>query len=144
HCFLTDSGLYDHLPHHLLSVHDLGAPASLLQTIFDNEVGIQQPLRKPGFIAPSNWTTRIGKAEAYADYLDLFSAQISVMGILQVMQQYVFGASANRNGTMMLIRLVSGLMHPFIQLGYGIEFGQDSMVVQGPLLHLTPTRVEYF
>ncbi|KAJ7679091.1 hypothetical protein DFH06DRAFT_1414899 [Mycena polygramma] len=137
HCFWTNSGLHNHLPHHLLAAHDLGAPPSVLQAIFDNEVGMQQPLRQPGSEAPSekltpeNWTTRIGKAEAYADYLDFFSAQIAATGIAQVMQQYVFAASANGNGTMMLIRLVSGLMHPFIQLGYGIEFGQDFMVASG-------------
>ncbi|KAJ6507852.1 hypothetical protein C8R47DRAFT_1036611 [Mycena vitilis] len=137
HCFWTNSGLHNHLPHHLLAAHDLGAPPAVLQAIFDNEVGMQQPLRQPGSktpsekLMPANWTTRIGKAEAYADYLDFFSAQIATKGIAQVMQQYVFAASANGNGTMMLIRLVSGLMHPFIQLGYGIEFGQDFMVASG-------------
>ncbi|KAJ7168541.1 hypothetical protein C8R46DRAFT_897702 [Mycena filopes] len=138
HCFWNQSGLHNHLSHHLLSAHDLGAPASLLQTIYDNEVGMQQPLRKVATedatteaLTPLNWTTRIGKAECYADYLDFFSSQIAILGVTQVMREYVFTASANGNGTMMLIRLVSGLMHPFIQLGYGIEFGQDFMVAQG-------------
>ncbi|KAJ7158464.1 hypothetical protein C8R46DRAFT_392521 [Mycena filopes] len=129
HCFWNQSGLHNHLSHHLLSAHDLGAPASLLQTIYDNEVGMQQPLRKVATedstteaLTPLNWTTRIGKAECYADYLDFFSSQIAVIGVTQVMREYVFAASANGNGTMMLIRLVSGLMHPFIQLGVRFKY----------------------
>ncbi|KAJ6610728.1 hypothetical protein B0H10DRAFT_1811114 [Mycena sp. CBHHK59/15] len=138
HCFWSDSGLHNHLSHHLLAAHDLGAPASLLQAIFDNEVGMQQPLRKVDFsdesaehLTATNWTTRIGKPEAYLEYLDFFALQISTVGVSEVMQRYVFAPSANGNGTTMLIRLVSGLMHPFIQLGYGLEFGQDTMVAQG-------------
>ncbi|KAJ7024753.1 hypothetical protein C8F04DRAFT_1301508, partial [Mycena alexandri] len=134
HCFWTESGLHNHLSHHLLSAHNLGAPSSLLQTIFNNEVGMQQPLRKTGHEGLSKHRgTHTFELDhvSYPEYLDFFSLQISTVGVPQVIQQYIFAASANGNGTMMLIRLVSGLMHPFIQLGYGIEFGQDFMVAQG-------------
>ncbi|KAJ7219912.1 hypothetical protein GGX14DRAFT_389329 [Mycena pura] len=129
HCFWTDSSL--------LAAHDLGSPESLLRAIFDNEVGMQQPLRKPGTttmaeaLTVSNWTARLGKAEAYPDYLAFFSSEISVLGVPGTVQRYVFAPSANGHGALMLVRVVSGLMHPFIQLGYGIEFGQDFMVAQG-------------
>ncbi|KAJ7449299.1 hypothetical protein FB451DRAFT_1288052 [Mycena latifolia] len=139
HCFMSTSGLHNHLSHHLLAAHDLGAPAPLLQTIYDKEVSMQQPLRgavsdagaNSAVVTDLNWTSHLGKPDAYADYLDFFSAQISASGIAEVLQRYVFDPEANRSGAMMLVRLVSGLMHPFIQLGYGIEFGQDCMVAQG-------------
>ncbi|KAJ6561795.1 hypothetical protein B0H19DRAFT_1375119 [Mycena capillaripes] len=138
HCFWSDSGLHNHLSHHLLAAHDLGAPASLLHAIFDREVGMQQPLRKPGStddsaeeLTVANWTLRLGKSEAYPDYLAFFASQIAATGITAVLQRYVFSPSANGNGALMLVRFVGGLMHPFIQLGYGIEFGQDFMVAQG-------------
>ncbi|KAJ7134310.1 hypothetical protein C8R44DRAFT_662681 [Mycena epipterygia] len=136
HCFWSDSGLHNHLSHHLLAAHDLGSPASLLRAIFENEVGMQQPLRKPGssenpILTVANWTTRLGKSEAYPDYLTFFTSQISDIGVSAVLQHYVFSPSANGNGALMLIRFVGGLMHPFIELGYGVEFGQDFMVAQG-------------
>ncbi|KAJ7112421.1 hypothetical protein C8R43DRAFT_1138898 [Mycena crocata] len=137
HCFFTDSGLHNHLSHHLLAAHDLGSPPSLLQAIFDNEVGMQKPLHKLGptepaeELTPANWTARLGKAGAYPDYIAFFTSQISATGVSTTLQRYVFSPSANDNGGLMLIRIVSGLMHPFIQLGYGVEFGQDFMVTQG-------------
>ncbi|KAJ7083633.1 hypothetical protein B0H15DRAFT_416982 [Mycena belliarum] len=133
HCFTADSGLHNHLTHHLMAVHDLGAPASLLQVIYDEEVSMQRPLRVADKIEVTelNWTLRLGKPDSYADYLDFFSTQISACGITRVLQRYVFDPEANRGGAMMLVRLMSGLIHPFIQLGFGIEFGQDCMVAQG-------------
>ncbi|KAJ7102780.1 hypothetical protein C8R44DRAFT_945546 [Mycena epipterygia] len=99
HCFWAGSGLHNHLSHHLLAAHDLGAPASLLRAIFKNEVGMQQP--------------------AYPDYLAFFACEIADIGVPAV------------KGALMLIRLVSSLLHPFIQLGYGVEFGPNFMVAQG-------------
>ncbi|KAJ7112407.1 hypothetical protein C8R43DRAFT_961813 [Mycena crocata] len=100
-------------------------------------ISMQKPLHKPGStgpaedLTPANWTRRLGKSEAYPDYLAFFASQISATGVSTTLQRYVFSPSANGNGGLMLIRIVSGLMHPFIQLGYGVEFGQDFMVAQG-------------
>ncbi|KAF8191083.1 hypothetical protein K438DRAFT_1919499 [Mycena galopus ATCC 62051] len=137
HCFWSDSGLHNHLAHHLLAAHDLGSPPSLLSAIFDNEFGMQQPLRKEGSdgsaenLTVATWTSHLGKSEAYADYLAFFSSEIATVGVPETLKRYVFAPSANRNGALMLVRVVSGLMHPFIQLGYGVEFGQDFMVAEG-------------
>ncbi|KAF8209418.1 hypothetical protein K438DRAFT_1711712 [Mycena galopus ATCC 62051] len=137
HCFWSDSGLHNHLAHHLLAAHDLGSPPSLLRAIFDNEVGMQQPLRKEGSgesaenLTVATWTSRLGKSEAYAEYLAFFSSEIATVGVPETLKRYVFAPSANGNGALMLVRVVSGLMHPFIQLGYGVEFGQDFMVAEG-------------
>ncbi|KAJ7176453.1 hypothetical protein C8R46DRAFT_1346501 [Mycena filopes] len=69
HCFTSESGLRNHLSHHLLAAHDLdlGAPASPLQAVYDNEVPSQKPLRSAmatcQAIDDSNWTLRLGKPE---------------------------------------------------------------------------------
>jgi hypothetical protein len=85
--------------------------------------------------------------------LAFFLLQISKDGVPAVLDRYVFSPEANANGSMMLFRFVSGLLHPIIQAGvrpsyssvvvqlfifvvkqFGIEFGQDFMVAQGNLI----------
>ncbi|KAJ7274660.1 hypothetical protein C8J57DRAFT_1177587 [Mycena rebaudengoi] len=138
HCFWNEKHFSNHLSHHLLSLYDLGAPASHIQATNDRYNAILKPLnffektaQAKGKITEENWTTRLGDAAAYPDYLAFFSLQISKDGVPAVLDRYVFSPEANANGSMMLFRFVSGLLHPIIQAGFGIEFGQDFMVAQG-------------
>ncbi|KAJ6518485.1 hypothetical protein DFH09DRAFT_228844 [Mycena vulgaris] len=140
HCFFNDEHFVNHLSHHILSLHDLGAPAETIQAMHDQDAAIQRPLHpngKPGKetnrITEVNWTGSLGTAHAdmYPDYLTFFSAEILKHGVSGALERYIFSPEANGNGSLMLARFVGGLLHPIIQTGFGIEFGQDFMVAQG-------------
>ncbi|KAJ7191212.1 hypothetical protein GGX14DRAFT_481763 [Mycena pura] len=141
HCFFNDKHFHNHLSHHVLSLHDLGAPPERIQTAFDEEAAMQRPLHhgkrgadaKADGITQANWTSHMGETNAhmYADYLAFFSSEIAKHGVPRVLERYVFSPEANGNGAIMLARFFGGLLHPFIQAGFGIEFGQDFMVAEG-------------
>ncbi|KAJ7446125.1 hypothetical protein FB451DRAFT_1376001 [Mycena latifolia] len=140
HCFWNDQDFTNHLSHHILSLHDLGAPAECIQMMYDNEAAKQRPLhhnRAPASanrITQENWLGSLGHAGAnmYPDYLAFFSVEISTHGVSGALERYVFSPEANGNGSLMLARFVaSSLEHPMIQAGFGIEFGLDFMVAQG-------------
>ncbi|KAJ7058331.1 hypothetical protein C8F01DRAFT_1147896 [Mycena amicta] len=139
HCFFNDRHHTNHLSHHVLSLYDLGASAECIQTMFEQEAATQRPLlygkvdSKAGGITEANWTSHLGDSNAnmYPDYLEFFSSAIAQHGIPRVLERYVFSEQANGGDALMLARFVGGLVHPFIQVGFGIEFGQDFMVAQG-------------
>lgn len=80
HCFFNASGFHNHLSHQyvliwiicpilipfsLLAAYDLGASATLLQKIYENEAKIQRPILlsdtdKQIVITADNWTQYIG------------------------------------------------------------------------------------
>ncbi|KAI4521002.1 hypothetical protein K525DRAFT_248119 [Schizophyllum commune Loenen D] len=137
HCFFNEQGFHNHLPHHLLSVLDLGGSAHLLQSIYDTEAAAQRPatLGKSGVEVPliteENWTAHLGKEIAYAGYLQFFSDEIAEHGAEATVERFVFSPEANGNGSITLARLGSAVFHPWIQLALGLEFKQDFLVAAG-------------
>ncbi|KIY51855.1 hypothetical protein FISHEDRAFT_36181 [Fistulina hepatica ATCC 64428] len=135
HCFFNERGFHNHLSHHLLAIYDLGAPTSRIQVAYDAEAPHQRPIVLPGAerheITQENWTNRLEEPTAYPDYLNFFSKRVSEVGPRSLLEQYIFAPQANGNGALMLVRFVSGLVHPLIQTGYGVEFGLDYMVAMG-------------
>ncbi|KAI5895057.1 uncharacterized protein SCHCODRAFT_02699022 [Schizophyllum commune H4-8] len=151
HCYFNNKGFHNHLSHHLLSAYDLGASASLLQDIYEVESASQRPLvqapeDKIPPLTEENWTSALGQEEAYATYLKFFGEQISLHGAQSTIERYIFSPAANGNGTVMLARFVSGLLHPWIQTGFGVEFKQDYLTAMGLALaavHVPDCPVEY-
>ncbi|KAJ7101866.1 hypothetical protein C8R44DRAFT_808806 [Mycena epipterygia] len=140
HCFFNDDHFHNHLGHHILALHDLGAPAEFIQAMYDKEESILRPLHLNGNtgaeskkITEANWTGSLGEENEhiYPEYLAFFSSEIAKHGVTGALERYIFSPAANGNGTMMLTRFMSGLFHPIIQTGFGIEFGQDCMVASG-------------
>ncbi|KAJ7154496.1 hypothetical protein C8R46DRAFT_1005501 [Mycena filopes] len=141
HCFHNAQGFSNHLSHHILSLHDLGAPTEWIRAMYEKEAAAQRPLylngeptaTKASGIDEANWKSKLGKQNAimYPDYLAFFSAGIAKHGIAGALERYVFSTEANANGTFMLSRFIGGLLHPLIETGLGLEFGQDFMVAQG-------------
>ncbi|CED82261.1 Domain of unknown function DUF4243 [Phaffia rhodozyma] len=154
HIFTSNNIFHNHLTHHVLSAWSLGASSSLLKHIYDinaTELVPLQPLdRQKALISrgikvrvdvpeitESNWTEYLGIADAYAAYLAFFLAQTKSLGMKDTLSSYVFGHEANfgKEGTdaskrpVMLVRLMAGAVHPFIQTGFGAEFA-----FIGPLL----------
>ncbi|KAF8510455.1 hypothetical protein BU17DRAFT_98061 [Hysterangium stoloniferum] len=143
HCYFRPAGLHNHLSHHVLTAYDLGAPASLLEAIYDKEAKIQRPIDlnengvvpegtpNPGDINDENWVKWLGNAKAYQALVAFFSGKISDMGARKAVEQYFFSSAPNENGAHMLTRLCNGALHPFIQVGFGLEFDLEIEVAAG-------------
>ncbi|KAJ7122352.1 hypothetical protein C8R44DRAFT_876649 [Mycena epipterygia] len=132
HCFFNDRGFHNHLPHHLVAAYDMGAPPALLRLIYEDEARVLRPVDRQGEdITESNWTTRLGERPAYGSYLAFFADQIAKNGVPETVRKYVMAPEANGNGAAMLARFLAGALHPFLQVGFGVELGQDYMVAQG-------------
>ena len=77
-------------------------------------------------------------ASFYQGYVSFFSKQISEKGAACTLEEFVFsekynfqeGRDANTQPEM-LSRLLSGLLHPMIHVGYGAEFGLKGIFVEG-------------
>ncbi|KAK2465579.1 hypothetical protein APHAL10511_002471 [Amanita phalloides] len=150
HAYFNPLGFHNHLSHHLFAAYDLGASPSLLQKIYDEEAKSQRPIfleekDKDVVITKENWKQCLGDQHAYAGYFKFYSANVQEFGALKTVEQYIFANDANDADAHMLIRLVSGAVHPFIVVGYGLEFENDVIVAAGlamaSITKLLPTSV---
>ncbi|KAH7891027.1 hypothetical protein F5I97DRAFT_1934109 [Phlebopus sp. FC_14] len=146
HCYFNSRGFHNHLSHHLLASYDLGAPAQVLQAIYSAEDCSQRPINLEGEkedtagyqvhldqvkITPDNFGQYLGQERYYGNFLSFFTQQIIEHGVGETLERYIFDAAVNVKGFEMLARFLSGAYHPWIQTGYGAEFGSDAMVAQG-------------
>ncbi|RXW16950.1 hypothetical protein EST38_g8908 [Candolleomyces aberdarensis] len=136
HCYFRSAGLHNHLSHHLLAAYDLGATASHFKKIYDVEAKIQRPIvleEKDSTISvnDANWIQYLGNQSAYAAYFSFFSEKVAALGPSSALEKFVFDRSVNDHGNEMLVRMMSGALHPIIQIGYGLEFGNDTLVATG-------------
>ncbi|TDL15119.1 hypothetical protein BD410DRAFT_733140 [Rickenella mellea] len=139
HCFYTPIRFHNHLNHHLLAAYDMGAPATLLQKIYDQESPSLSPInlidREKNItgaldltITRDNWAKHLGPEKNYIGFFAFFKGEIEEKGVPSVLEEYLFTEKANAHGADMLLRLVGGAVHPFIDLGYGVEFNQPMIV----------------
>ncbi|GAA5872957.1 hypothetical protein JCM3774_004886 [Rhodotorula dairenensis] len=141
HTFFNDKGFHNHCSHHLLAAYSLGAPPALLQDILElhrETASKPMPTIAPIEINESNWTEYLGDERYYPNYLAFFHRIISApppasspyadkpTSVVPVVEQYLFGGEGQ-----MLVRAVSGALHPLIHIGHGIEFGLDGHVAEG-------------
>ena len=119
----------------------MGAPPALLQKIYDTEAELQRPIILPPnpksgpqesiYITSLNWPTYLGSKNpnAYPAYLEFFASEINLLGCSATFEAYLFSPQARQ--AKMLVRLLSGLEHPLIQVGYGAEFGDQILLATG-------------
>jgi hypothetical protein len=73
----------------------------------------------------------------YQAYRDFFKSEVDKHGVAATIEEWMVGLSGNTNrrkagkNPQMLARLLALLMHGFIHLGYGLEFGLPVMVIEG-------------
>lgn len=136
HCYFRSAGLHNHLSHHLLAAYDLGATTSHLKKIYDVEAPTQRPIfveEKDAsiLVTDDNWVQYLGNQSAYGSFFKFFSGKVAELGAGPALEKYVFHRDANDVSKAMLIRVMSGAVHPFIQIGYGLEFGNETLVATG-------------
>ncbi|KAG8685474.1 hypothetical protein FRC11_010516 [Ceratobasidium sp. 423] len=134
HVFFSQRGLHNHLSHHLLAAYTLGAPAHVLQEIYDSHSAYQRPAyQSPVPINHNNWTEHLGDEDFYNAYMNFFSVEIKEHGLGSTLEKYVFSHEANwaDDQPRMLDRFIAGAFHPIIHFGYAVEFGIDGMAAEG-------------
>lgn len=60
-----------------------------------------------------------------------FEQAVEEQGMVGAFEKYVLSPEYNLQGSSMLNSFYEGLIHPFIHVGYGLEFGLPGMVSEG-------------
>ncbi|PGH11913.1 hypothetical protein AJ79_04605 [Helicocarpus griseus UAMH5409] len=134
HIFFNDKGFHDHIAHHVLTAYALGAAPDSIQKAYDRNSTYQLPSRAYDEAIVRELGSKDGfnryaeKRDQYPHYLAFFQRQIDARGIAPVVNEYIFGD--DKTAEDMFVRLFGGLIHPFIQLGFGIEFNQPAIVAE--------------
>lgn len=76
----------------------------------------------------SEFKALAGHREQYPNFLEYFQREIDAKGVEVVVNEYVFKGDEFADD--MLARTFGGLIHPFIHLGFGLEFKQPTIVAQ--------------
>lgn len=72
----------------------------------------------------------LGKEQYYPDFLAFFQREMDGAGGWQaVLSEHVLAGTERADD--LLVRLHGGIMHPLIQLMYGVEWGQPAVVAEG-------------
>ncbi|KIM42122.1 hypothetical protein M413DRAFT_409215 [Hebeloma cylindrosporum] len=136
HGFFRASGFHNHLSHHILAAYDMGATPHHLQHVYDKEAAYQRPRvleekDKSIVVNKDNWVQYLGNQSAYGAFVTFFSEEVKQLGVTASLEKYVYNEDVNKEGITMLTRAMSGALHPFILLGYGAEFGNDTLIATG-------------
>jgi hypothetical protein len=144
----------DHIPHSLLSIYALGGSPEDIRAAYERNqsyqrkampvnVEVVEKLNETG-----DFKEYLGKGKHYPNFLSFFQRQIEEKGVDAVLNEYVF--AGNERAENMLCRVWggasfhdsfcdpdvvltinnTGLIHPLIHLGFGLEFNQPAIVAQ--------------
>ncbi|KAI2471894.1 hypothetical protein F4781DRAFT_385431 [Annulohypoxylon bovei var. microspora] len=135
HVFFNNDGFHNHISHHLLSLYGTGARPEHLKKAYDVNVSYQRPtmkLHENVVEELKDWEAakkRLGKEQYFPDFLAFFQREIDRLGWEKVLGEYLFGGDEKSED--MLIRMLAGVLHPLIQLMYGVEWKQPAIVAMG-------------
>lgn len=137
HVFFNPSGYHDHITHHLLTLYGTGATSDDLQTAYKGDSSYQLRAQKvrPEILEAlrSDWQVNawsyLGKGKHYAEFLKFFQEEIEAKGWQDVVKEHLFSGKPVSND--LFARLFAGLVHPLIQLMYGLEWEQPAIIAQG-------------
>lgn len=126
----------------------MGANAELLREGYKNDEADQRPLgTSPAPISDDNFADHLGDGRYYQAYLEFFSNQLVTKGVDKTLENYLYSKGVNFNDQAevdgsrqpeMFTRFMSGLMHPLIHTGYGLEFGLPGILAEGMFLLVLP------
>ncbi|RJE19326.1 hypA-like protein [Aspergillus sclerotialis] len=134
HVFFNDMHFHNHIVHHMLSIYALGASPEEIKAAYRRNSSYQRPVLPTKndvvkFLSDKgSFKAALGKEENYPNFLAFFQNEIEAKGIGAVLNEYLF--AGDEVAESMLARLFGGLIHPFIHLGFGVEFDQPAIVAQ--------------
>ncbi|OKL58123.1 hypothetical protein UA08_06430 [Talaromyces atroroseus] len=134
HIFFNYAGFHNHIAHHLLSLFALNATVAELRQGWDDNVSYQRPLLpfEQSIVTemhnPERYKAYLGNEKHYHNFLVFFGEEISHKGWQEVLNDYVFNGDARADD--MLVRMFSGVLHPIIHLGFGVEFEQPAIIAE--------------
>ncbi|KAF8536403.1 hypothetical protein BDD12DRAFT_748467 [Trichophaea hybrida] len=135
HIFFNTDGFHNHIAHHLLALYDVGAPASLIHesyhrgTSYQRDISAVCPPKVTDLSDTAQWSKFLEKEEHYISFLEYFRNEIEKRGYEDVVNTTLFSGTELADD--MLVRLFAGFLHPFIHVGYGLEFQQPAIVAEG-------------
>ncbi|GAA5989514.1 hypothetical protein JCM11641_005557 [Rhodosporidiobolus odoratus] len=143
HTFFNDDGFHNHCAHHLLAAYSLGGTPELLEDILKLHLDTAfkpMPSMMQVQIHEGNWKDYLGDERYYPNYLSFFHRLLSTPPLptspyylkghrtstIPIIEHYLFSGQGD-----MLLRCLSGAIHPLIHIGHGAEFGLDGVVAEG-------------
>ncbi|KAJ5659304.1 hypothetical protein N7507_005755 [Penicillium longicatenatum] len=124
----------NHVVHHMLSIYALGATSDQIREHYKRAISVVPPAHpidvnlSQSLIDREKWKIHIGDHLYYHSYLAFFEREIEAKGYINVMQEYLFAEDERAED--MLCRLFAGLLHPWIHLGFALEFQQPSLMAE--------------
>lgn len=115
-------GLSDHGPMAVLAMHGLGLPAERIDEFYRRYVTRLEPAESRAPPALAEYRGAVGQRSAYPALLGFFADQIARHGV---------DATLARHLPDLLPGWANAAFHPFIRLGYGLEFGVAGEVAAG-------------
>ncbi|SPJ73300.1 related to HypA-like protein [Fusarium torulosum] len=135
HVFFNEAGFHDHLVHQVLTLYGTGATPNTLDKAYDANKSYQLKAMKPKseiidkLEHGSDWSEYLGKGRNYATFFRFFQDEIERIGWQETLKEYLFKDDAR--GRDMQSRLFAGVLHPLIQLLYGMEWSQPMIIAAG-------------
>lgn len=123
--------------HQLLTLYSTGASASTLQAAYDANKTYQLahiPIR-PNIVTdlqtdwPTHAPTYLGHGKYYSDFLKFFQLEIDKHGWEAVINEFL--CQDTPKALDIVQRLFSGVLHPMIELSYGLEWEQPAIIAEG-------------
>lgn len=152
HVFWNLKGYHNHQVHYLLTAYALGADQGELQNAFDKNASYQRPSLPPteGLVRKlydeRYFKSLLGYDTYFPDYTAFFLQKFRHEGWQSVVNQYLFSRSEIAED--LLVRLHAGnisiecnslcvsnimntgVIHPLIHFGFGIEFQQPTVIAE--------------
>ncbi|KAH9965709.1 hypothetical protein BJV74DRAFT_785799 [Russula compacta] len=158
HIFFNDKGYHNHATHHMLAIYGLGASPEIIEDAYKTHDYLKPTFDSPEPITQKNFTEHLGDAQYYDAYLSYFSDYLRDHTPNKAFERFILSPSSNfypdlpannvkdiksagedgKTHPEMLNRLLAGLVHPFIHLAYGYEFGLPGQVAEGLSIFRTP------
>ncbi|KAA1470822.1 hypothetical protein DENSPDRAFT_818604 [Dentipellis sp. KUC8613] len=152
HTYFNDMRFHNHSTHHMFAIYALGAPPALLDAAYATHMQYQKPLvPSPHLITDEDFLDHLDEDEYYNAYLAYFLNYLDTHDITETVERFIFspefnyihnldelnardkanGGKGQKKQPEMLNRCLASLVHPFIHIGYGIEFGVKGQLAEG-------------
>ncbi|KAJ6467100.1 hypothetical protein C8R47DRAFT_33770 [Mycena vitilis] len=139
HAFFNCKGFHNHTPFHLLTEYTLGAGPPHLEAIWKQHVKLERKqFKSDNPITRGNFNDHLGNEKYYQAYLHFFSDVVLRKPVDAVLEEWIFAPKMNHDDCIkggeqpeMLNRLLAGVMHPLIYIGFGLDFSLPGLVAEG-------------